>query len=103
MPTALERPWPRNELRQQSAYAADGSVEHQSTCPHHHPTGGVRWQPIVRDMRISVELILSLLAQGVTREELLANSPRLEPDDIHACIAYAHAADAVSPPQPPRR
>ena len=54
-------------------------------------------------MRISVELILSLLAQGVTREELLANSPRLEPDDIHACIAYAHAADAVSPPQPPRR
>lgn len=60
-------------------------------------------KPIVRDMRISVEPILSLLAQGVSREELLADYPPLEPDDIRACIAYAHAADAVSPPQPPRR
>lgn len=59
-------------------------------------------KPIVRDMRISVELILSLLAQGVTREELLADFPRLEPDDIQACIAYAHAVDAAMPPQPPR-
>ena len=58
-------------------------------------------KPIVRDMRISVELILSLLAQGVTREELLADYPRLEPDDIRACIAYAHAADAATLPQPP--
>ena len=28
-------------------------------------------KPIVRDMRISVELILSLLSQGATQEELL--------------------------------
>ena len=53
-------------------------------------------------MRISVELILSLMAQGVTTEELLADYPRLEADDIRACIAYAHAViagdslDAVS-------
>lgn len=60
-------------------------------------------KPIVRDMRISLEPILSLLAQGATGKELLADYPRLEPDDIRACIAYAHAADAVSPPQPPRR
>ena len=39
-------------------------------------------KPIVRDMRISVELILSLLAQGVSQEELLQNYPRLEPEDI---------------------
>ena len=48
-------------------------------------------KPVVRDMRISVELILSLLAQGVSHEELLQDYPRLEPDDIRACIAYAHA------------
>ena len=48
-------------------------------------------KPIVRDMRISVELILSLLAQGITQEELLEDYPRLEPDDICACVAYAHA------------
>ena len=48
-------------------------------------------KPIVRDMRLSVELILSLLAQGVTTEELLDDYPRLEADDVRACIAYAHA------------
>ena len=51
-------------------------------------------KPIVRDMRISVELILSLLAQGATQEELLEDYPRLEPDDIRACVAYAHAVVA---------
>ena len=51
-------------------------------------------KPIVRDMRISVELILSLLAQGTTPEEILDDYPRLEADDIRACIAYAHAAIA---------
>ena len=47
-------------------------------------------KPIVRDMRISVELILSLLSQGATQEELVEDYPGLEPDDIRACIAYAH-------------
>ena len=47
-------------------------------------------KPIVRDMRISVELILSLLSQGATQEELLDDYPGLEPEDIRACIAYAH-------------
>ena len=53
-------------------------------------------KPIVRDMRISVELILSLLAQGITQEELLEDYPRLEPDDIRACVAYAHTGDSLS-------
>ena len=51
-------------------------------------------KPIVRDMRISVELILSLLAQGVTPEAILEDYPELEPDDILACTAYAHAVIA---------
>lgn len=32
-------------------------------------------KPIVRDMRISVELVLSLLSQGVTVEEILEDYP----------------------------
>ncbi len=48
-------------------------------------------KPIIRDMRISVELILSLLTQGVTTEAILEDYPELEPDDIRACTAYAHA------------
>ena len=57
-------------------------------------------KPIVRDMRITVELILSLLSQGATQEELLDDYPGLKPDDIRACIAYAHtviAGDTLAP------
>ena len=51
-------------------------------------------KPIIRGMRISVELVLALLAQGASFEEIQADYPHLEPDDIRACIAYAHAVIA---------
>ena len=34
-------------------------------------------KPIIRDMRVSVELILSLLAQGVAQEDILDDYPDL--------------------------
>ncbi len=46
-------------------------------------------KPIVRGLRISVEMILDLFSQGVTEEELLEDFPDLEPEDIRACLAYA--------------
>ncbi len=51
-------------------------------------------KPVVRGMRISVELILSLLAQGESVDGILADYPDLEPDDVRACLAYAHAVIA---------
>jgi uncharacterized protein (DUF433 family) len=51
-------------------------------------------KPIIRGMRISVELILSLLAQGESWENILADYPDLQADDIRACLAYAHAVIA---------
>jgi len=51
-------------------------------------------KPIIRGMRISVELILSLLAQGETVDAILSDYPDLEQDDIRACLAYAHAVIA---------
>ena len=51
-------------------------------------------KPIIRDMRISAELVLSLLSQGVSTEAILDDYPELEPDDIRACTAYAHAVIA---------
>lgn len=51
-------------------------------------------KPIIRGMRISVELILSLLAQGETPGTNLADYPELEADDLRACLAYAHAVIA---------
>jgi ABC-type taurine transport system ATPase subunit len=35
--------------------------------------------------------ILSLLAQGETQEAILDDYPGLQPEDIRACLAYAHA------------
>ncbi len=51
-------------------------------------------KPIIRGLRVSVELVLSLLAQGETPEAILADYPDLEPDDLRACLAYAHAVIA---------
>ena len=51
-------------------------------------------KPIVRGMRVSVELILSLLAQGETEDAILADYPDLTHEDILACLAYAHAVIA---------
>ncbi len=51
-------------------------------------------KPIIRGMRISVEMVLSLLAQGAPTQELLDDFPDLEEDDIKACLAYAHAVIA---------
>ena len=51
-------------------------------------------KPLIRDMRISVELVLSLLAQGESQDAILADYPEWEPEDIRACLAYAHAVIA---------
>lgn len=45
-------------------------------------------KPCIRNHRIWVSLILDFLAGGATIEELLAEYPGLERDDILACIAY---------------
>jgi len=51
-------------------------------------------KPIIRGLRVSVELILSLLAQGESWETILEDYPDLDPNDIRACLAYAHAVIA---------
>jgi uncharacterized protein (DUF433 family) len=40
-------------------------------------------------MRIRVTDILEMLAQGVAADEILADFPDLEPEDISACLHYA--------------
>ena len=47
-------------------------------------------KPIIRNMRVSVESMLGLLAQGESEDVLLEDYPDLEPDDIRACLASAH-------------
>lgn len=47
-------------------------------------------KPIIRGMRISVEMVLKLLAEGAGEKEILEDYPQLEPEDIRASLAYAH-------------
>jgi uncharacterized protein (DUF433 family) len=47
-------------------------------------------KPLIRDLRISVELILELLAKGATEQEILEDYHELEPDDLRASLLYAH-------------
>lgn len=49
-------------------------------------------KPVVKDTRLAVEFIVDLMAQGWSKEQILANYPRLTSDDILACVAYASAA-----------
>lgn len=51
-------------------------------------------KPILRDLRLSVGLILSLLCQCATREGILGDYPELNPEDLRACLAYAYAGIA---------
>ena len=61
-------------------------------------------KPIIRGMRISVELILSLLAQGESMEAILDDYPELEPADIRACrpglITWAGKIALTRTPRP---
>lgn len=46
-------------------------------------------RPCIRGMRIRVIDVLELLAAGETPEEILAEYPYLEPEDIAASLLYA--------------
>ena len=46
-------------------------------------------KPCIRGMRIRVKDVLDMLAEGAKPDEILADFPDLEPEDIQACIAYA--------------
>lgn len=46
-------------------------------------------KPTIRNKRYPVELILDLLASGMTSAEILTDYPALEEADILACLAYA--------------
>jgi uncharacterized protein (DUF433 family) len=46
-------------------------------------------KPIIRGLRITVYDVLSYLAAGMTKQEILADFPSLTEQDIEACLAYA--------------
>ena len=51
-------------------------------------------KPVIRDMRIAVEHILGMLAAGDTAQTILREYPVLVPEDIQACLLFAHRSIA---------
>ena len=47
-------------------------------------------KPIVRDMRIAVEHVLGMLAAVDSAQLVLQKYPFLEPEDVQACLVFAH-------------
>lgn len=56
-------------------------------------------KPCVRGMRHPVDSILEHLAAGDTPEDLMAEFPELEREDILACIAFGAAAVRLREPE----
>ncbi|MCY4363573.1 MAG: DUF433 domain-containing protein [Gammaproteobacteria bacterium] len=46
-------------------------------------------KPCIRGLRIAVHDVLEYLASGMTEQEILADFPDLEQEDIKACLAFA--------------
>ena len=46
-------------------------------------------RPCIRGTRIWVSLVLGLLSDGMTVEEILADYPQLTDADVRACLDYA--------------
>ncbi len=60
--------------------------------------GGV---PCVRNLRIPVATIVAMVADGMSREEILAAFPDLEPEDLAEALRFA--AEAVRERELPLR
>lgn len=51
----------------------------------------MRGKACIRGIRITVSLIVNLVANGMTNEEILREYPDLEPEDIRQALQYAAA------------
>ena len=51
-------------------------------------------KPVIKGTRITIELILKKLSEGMTVEDLLAAYPHLTKDDVLAALSYS--ADVIS-------
>jgi uncharacterized protein (DUF433 family) len=49
----------------------------------------MRGLPCMRDIRVTVSAVLGQLAGGASLDELLADYPYLEPEDVAAAFEYA--------------
>ena len=53
-------------------------------------------KPVIRGRRITPSMVLNMLANGATRDDVLTAYPVLEPEDIDACLPYVARPSEVA-------
>ena len=84
---------PRGEEEARGDLAPDGQVLYSKVMDYGGritiEPGKRSGKPCIRGLRITVYDILDYLASGMSEDEILADFPDLERDDIRATIAFA--------------
>jgi uncharacterized protein (DUF433 family) len=83
------RPRKRNRLLAQWVHGYDDVMDRITVNPRQ--MGGV---PCIRGLRIPVATVVGMIADGMTPDQIVAELPPLELDDISAALRFA--ADAVA-------
>lgn len=52
-------------------------------------------KPVIKGTRIPVNLIIELLSNGLTEDEVLYEYPTLKPEDIKAALLYASKSKKI--------
>jgi uncharacterized protein (DUF433 family) len=58
--------------------------------------GKMGGKPVIRGRRVTPSMVLTMLANGGSREDVLKAYPVLEPADIDACLLYAARLSEVA-------
>jgi len=56
--------------------------------------------PCIRGLRMPVATVVAMVADGMTVDEILADFPELEPEDIRVALLYAAEAERALPLTP---
>jgi uncharacterized protein (DUF433 family) len=56
--------------------------------------GKMGGKPVIRGRRVTPSMVLTMLANGASREAVLEAYPVLEPEDIDACLLNSRASSS---------
>lgn len=54
-----------------------------------HDPNRMGGKPCIRDLRVTVGMVVGLMSTGTSRERILEAYPYLEPEDLDEALAYA--------------
>jgi uncharacterized protein (DUF433 family) len=65
--------------------AVDRPCPPDTACAHHYKIGG---GPCIRGLRIPVGTVVGMVTEGMSVDEILADYPDLEADDVREAVGF---------------